>query len=62
MEKYFLNYFRGREDEVLEIIPTLLILDVSVQFLWGWVESVSCLIAGAVSVSNRLMGEIPHEC
>lgn len=50
--KINLIYFGGREREILEIISTFLILNVSVQFLCGWAEAVSCLIAGAVSVSN----------
>lgn len=54
--KINLKYFRGREGEVLEITSTFLILKVSFQFLCGWVDAVSFLIARAVSVSNRLMG------
>lgn len=51
-EKMNLNYFVGRKRKVLEIISTFLILHVSVQFLCGWVEAVSCLFAGAGSDSN----------
>lgn len=50
--KINLNNLGVREGEALEIISTLLILNVLVQFLCVWLVAVSCLIAREVPVSN----------